>query len=225
MLKDTDIKLLYKSLTFLDKLSANEQNLIIKNTKIVKYKRGENIHGGLNTCAGVLIVKKGRLRTYLLSEEGREVTLYLLEPGDICVLSASCVLNNITFDINIDGEKDSEILLVDLEAINSIHENIFVENFLLNQTVSRFSDVMWAIEQILFLKFDQRLAMFLLDETTRNKSDIILQTHEQIAKHLGSAREVVSRMLKYFSEEGFVELSRGEVHVKNKNGIKEIIHL
>ena len=81
-----------------------------------------------------------------------------------------------------------------------------------------------AIEKILFLKFDQRLAIFLLDEVSRNNSYTISQTHEEIANHLGSAREVVSRMLSYFSREGIVELSRGEIVVKNKNALREILN-
>lgn len=223
VLNNEEIKLLYDSLTFLEKLKLEEQELILENVRRVKYKQGENIHGGLNTCAGLLILKSGRIRTYLLSEEGREVTLFLLNQGDICVLSASCVLNHITFDVHIDGEIDSEILLVDLEAIDEVAKNIYIENFMLNEAVMRFSDVMWAMEQILFLKFDQRLSIFLLDEVSRNNSDIIEQTHEQIARHLGSAREVVSRMLNYFSKEGLVELSRGIVHIKDKSALREII--
>lgn len=223
MLDSEEIDYLYKSLTFLNKLTSEEQELVIKNIRKVKYKKGDNIHGGINTCEGILIIKSGRIRTYMLSEKGKEVTLYLLAPEDICVLSASCVLNNITFDVHIDVEVDSEVFILDLESIDIIVKNIYVENFLLNEAITRFSDVMWAMEKIVFLKFDQRLAVFLLDEIARNNSDIIIQTHEQIANHLGTAREVVSRMLNYFSREGIVELSRGEIKVNNKNALRLLI--
>lgn len=224
MLDNEEIDYLYNSLTFLNKLTLEEQELVIKNIRKVQYAKGDNIHGGINTCEGILIIKSGCIRTYMLSEKGKEVTLYLLEEGDICVLSASCVLNNITFDVHIDVEVDSEVFILNLEAIDIIVKNVYVENFLLNEAITRFSDVMWAIEKILFLKFDQRLAIFLLDEVSRNNNDTITQTHEQIANHLGSAREVVSRMLSYFSREGIVELSRGEIVVKDKNTLREILN-
>lgn len=223
MLNNEEINYLYNSLTFLNKLTSEEQELVISNVRKVQYSKGDNIHGGINTCEGILIIKSGRIRTYMLSEKGKEITLYLLEPEDICVLSASCVLNNITFDVHIDVEVDSEVFILNLEAINKIVKNIYMENFLLNEAITRFSDVMWAMEKIVFLKFDQRLAVFLLDEISRNNSNIIIQTHEQMANHLGTAREVVSRMLKYFSREGIVELSRGEVKVNDKEALRRLI--
>lgn len=218
-----EIDYLYNSLTFLNKLTIEEQELVRQNTRKVKYKQGDNIHGGINHCEGILIIKSGCIRTYLLSDKGKEVTLYLLEEGEVCVLSASCILNNITFDVHIDVEEDSEVFILDLEGIEKISKNIYVENFLLNEAVTRFSDVMWAMEKIIFLKFDQRLAIYLLDHISRNSSDIIIQTHEQIANHLGSAREVVSRMLSYFSREGIVKLSRGEIKVEDKDALRELI--
>ncbi len=222
MISKEEIQVVYKSLTFFDKLSRQEQAQIMENVRKVAYKKGENAHGGINTCHGIMIPKSGSLRVYILSENGKEVTLYRLEEGGVCVLSASCILNNITFDVHIDAEEDSEILLVDLGKMDTISRNMYVENFLLKETVGRFSDVMWAMEKILFLKLDERLAVFLLDEIARNKSNIISQTHEQIAKHLGSAREAVSRMLSNFAREGLVELSRGELTIKNKQALREL---
>lgn len=223
MVNNEDKDMIHHVLTFWEKIKPKEQELILSHAINVKYRQGERIHSSGNDCAGVLIIKRGRLRVYILSEEGREITLYRLDQKDVCVLSASCILKNITFDVHIDAEEFSEIILVNSDAIDKISKNIYVENFMLNEAVTRFSDVMWAMEQILFLKFDQRLAIFLLDETSRDKSIIITRTHEQIARHLGSAREVVSRMLKYFAKEGFVELSRGEVRVINKNELRKII--
>lgn len=225
MIDKQELSFLYKSLTFLDKLSKQQQNEIINNLKKIKYKESENLHGGLKHCAGVIIVKSGRLRVYLLSESGREITLFFIEEGESCVLSASCAINNITFDVHIDSEGDSEILLLGLNLIENIGDNIYLENFLLNEAVLRFSEVMWAIEKILFLKIDQRLAVFLLDEISRNNSDTIYRTHEEIGRHLGSAREVISRMLKYFVEEGWVKLLRGEIEVVDKVALRALINI
>ena len=211
-------------LTFWDKLNLQEQNLILKNTNQVKYKQGKNIHSGENDCVGILLVKSGELRTYILSEDGREITLYRLSKGDICILSASCILKNITFDVFIDAERDSEVLLINSSVFQKIcSENIYAENFSNQKTVDRFSDVMWAMQQILFMSFDKRLAFFLLDEMSRSGNDSIPMTHEQIAKYVGSAREVVSRMLKYFENEGLVELYRGGLKVIDKERLKKLV--
>ena len=223
MLDNKDKDIIKERLTFWEHLNTQEQNLIWDNSVKMKYKKGDNLYNSLNDCTGIIIVKTGTLRTYIVSEEGKEVTLYLLEEGDICALSASCVLNNITFDVTVDSEDESEIILVRLNEIPKIYKNIYVENFLLNEGISRFSDVMWAMQQILFFKFDERLAIYLLDESSRNKKDTIVSTHDNIAKHLGSAREVVSRMLKYFSKESIVELSRGKIKILDKEALRTIV--
>ena len=184
----------------------------------------ENVHGGENDCVGVIIVKSGGLRSYILSEDGREITLYRLFSGDICILSASCIINSITFDVHIDAEMDSELLIINNAVFAKLaEENVYVENFSLKETAGRFSDVMWTVEQILFMSFDKRLAWFLLDEASRTKSDEIPLTHDQIARYIGSAREVVSRMLRYFVGEGLVEQYRGGIKIVDKKRLREMI--
>jgi CRP/FNR family transcriptional regulator len=101
-------------------------------------------------------------------------------------------------------------------------ENVYVENFTLRVTAERFSEVMWAMEQILFMSFDRRLAIFLLDETAKTGADNVTMTHEQIARYVGSAREVVSRMLKYFAKEGLVAVHRGGVEILDKQKLRSL---
>ncbi len=226
MLNETDLRFLKETLTFWNNLNNNQQELIIKNTVSMKYKSGQNIYSSENECIGILLIKSGELRTYILSEEGKEVTLYRLNSGGVCVLSASCLIKNITFDIYISAECESEILLINAHTFSKIlSENIYVENFSLKLAVDRFSDVVWTIEQILLMSFDRRLAIFLLDEISKTNSNTISLTHEQIAKYINSAREVVSRMLKYFSNEHIVELSRGEVKIINKEKLHKLINV
>lgn len=217
-------KFISDNLMFWDNLDNKEQNLILSNVHNKEFKRGENVHSGENDCVGVLLIKRGELRTYILSEDGREITLYRLTKGDVCILSASCILKNITFDVFIDAEIDSEVLIINSSVFQQVcDKNVYAENFSYEKTMERFSDVMWAMQQILFMSFDKRLAIFLIDEISRNGSDSISLTHEQIAKYIGSAREVVSRMLKYFENEGYVNLYRGGLTVKDKNGLKKLI--
>jgi len=202
---------------FWNNISQSEQQYILQSSSEISYKKGGNVHSGENDCVGILLVKSGMLRTYLLSEEGKEITLYRLYPGDVCVLSASCILKTITFDVFIDAEEDSHILLVSSPDLLKItEENPYVQNYFLKTATERFSDVMWAMQQILFMSFDKRLAIFLLDELSKTGESTIRLTHEQIAKYIGSAREVVSRMLKYFENEGIVKLSRGGIEIVDK---------
>lgn len=223
MLLKQDYNYLIETFTFWDKLKEEQKNKIINHTEQIHYEKNTCIHGGSNDCIGVILIKNGSLRVYILSEEGKEVTLYRLRDGDICVLSASCILENITFDVHIDAESDCDVLVIESGTYQQVcMQNIFAENFTNKLVIDAFSEVMWAMEQILFMSFDKRLAIFLIDESIRVQSDTLELTHEQIAKYIGSAREVVSRMLKYFATEGMVELYRGGVKLVDKKRLKDI---
>lgn len=217
---------LSNTLGFWEYLTETEKLKLEENSYPVTYKKGETIHGGDHDCVGILLVRSGGLRTYMLSEDGREVTLYRLSAGDVCVLSSSCVLSNITFDVHIDADFDSELVIINSDVYSEIASmNIYVENFTNKEAVARFSDVMWAMQQILFMSFDKRLASFLIDEISRTGSVEIMLTHDAIAKYVGSAREVVSRMLKYFASEGIVELQRGGLTVLDKQRLRKLVTL
>jgi len=225
MLEQEEFSFIQGHLDFWDKLSNQEKDLALNNITRISYKKGTNLHSANNECLGVLMVKSGELRTYILSEDGREVTLYRLLPGETCIFSASCVLNSITFDVHIDAETDSEVFLLNIGAFSKLCEqNIYVENRVYKKMVERFSDVMWAMEQILFLSFDKRLAIFLIDEMAKNNSSEINLTQDQIAKYVGSAREVVSRMLKIFQTDGIIEQSRGTIHILDKKKLRLLVN-
>lgn len=217
-------ELLAASLPFWKNLTDWQQKDVISNTQIIHYKKGQTLPFQEQECIGIMAILHGRIRVYISSLEGREITLYRMEDKDVCVLSASCVLQSIDFDIHIDAEEDCEILLLSSVTFAKLmEENIHVELFSYKMVSERFSDVMWAMQQILFMSFDKRLASFLLEEVTRNKTNELVITHEQIARHLGSAREVVSRMLKYFEKEGYLILSRGTITILDKRGLQSLL--
>ncbi|MCL1981722.1 MAG: Crp/Fnr family transcriptional regulator [Clostridiales bacterium] len=223
MQDDAAVRDLQQRLPFWDKLSLDEQQGLAASTMSVKYRAGQNIHNASEQCVGVLLIKSGELRTYMMAENGREVTLYRLYGGDVCILSASCVLQSITFDVFIDAERDTEVLLISpAYFLKLLEQNVHVENFSLKITADVFSEVMWTMEQILFMSFDQRLAVFLMDEASKTGAGTLHMTHEQIARYTGSAREVVSRMLKYFEQEGIVKLSRGTVELADKERLRNL---
>ena len=215
-------ELFCKSFPFWDGLSKSDKELFKRSSQSVHFEKGRNIHDG-RECTGVIIIKSGSLRIYMLSEEGKEITLYRLYAGDMCILSASCVLEAITFDVFVDAEEDSDCVVIGGCAYAELSERIKeVKLFALECALSRFSDVMWVMQQILFMSMDKRLAIFLLDECSKSGTDTVLLTHEQIAKYMGSAREVVSRMLKYFSSEGLVSVSRGGIRLVDKKRLRAI---
>lgn len=223
MLQQDCSDLFIKNLSFWEQLSDEEKHLLCDHTMPVKYAKGTSVHGGGDDCVGILLVKSGQLRTYIMSEDGRDVTLYRLFESDVCILSASCVLEAITFDVFIDAEEDTEVLLINSVIFHQLaDQNIYVKCFGYQLATTRFSDVMWAMQQVLFMSADKRLAIFLIDELAKSGGDEIKLTHEQIARYMGSAREVVSRMLKYFAQEGIVALSRGGLKVIDKARLRHL---
>ena len=209
---------------FWDAMSDDDRSTFCRSSVSVRYPKGKVIHDG-SECTGVIILRSGCLRVCMLSEEGKEITLYRLYPGDICMLSASCVLESITFDVFVQAEEECECCVIGGCAFADVSARVpAVKIFALETAVNRFSDVMWVMQQILFMSMDKRLAIFLLDEIAKNGSDTVKMTHEQIARYMVSAREVVSRMLKYFALEKIVEVSRGGVTVLDKARLRELAY-
>ena len=174
-------------------------------------------------CLGLLLIRSGQLRVYTLSSEGREITLYRLFDHDICLFSASCVMPNMQFDIFIEAEKDSELWVIPACLYqNLMDESLAVANYSHNLITNHFSDLMWLMEQIMWKSFDKRLAAFLLEESQLEGSSSLKITHEKIANHMGTAREVVTRMLRYFQNEGMVRLTRGTVDITDPKRLRKL---
>ena len=206
---------------FWEEITEGDRDYICRHSMSVTYEKGAGVHDG-NECSGVIFVCSGSLRLSMISYDGKDITLYRLHKGDMCMLSASCVLKSITFDVFINAEEDSQCYVISGPAYAAVSErNPSIKIFSLEAAVSRFSDVMWVMQQILFMSMDKRLAIFLTDESARTGSDTITLTHEQIARYMGSAREVVSRMLKYFANEGIVEVSRKGIHILDKKRLRK----
>ena len=204
-----------------NKLDKQQRELLESTASRQKIKKNSILHRGYGDCIGLVLVISGRFRAYIVSETGKEVTLYRLFERDICLLSASCVFSGIQIEISIEAEEDSEFYIIPPNVFNSVMEKSAVlANYANKIMASRFSEVMWLMDQIMFKSFDARLAEFLIKESDVENSDTLSITHEKIAAHLGSAREVVSRMLKYFQTEGLVSLSRGTIEIKDKKRLE-----
>ena len=206
-----------------DKLTADQQQRIKSVSMLQKVKSGTVLHDGSPECLGMLLVRSGQLRAYILSEEGREVTICRFFEMDICLFSASCVMPNMQFDIFIEAEKDTEVWVIPACLYqNLMDESLAVSNYSHNLITSHFSDVMWLMEQIMWKSFDKRLAAFLLEEANLENTDSLRITHEKIGNHMGTAREVVTRMLRYFQSEGMVKLTRGTIELTDKKKLNKL---
>lgn len=222
MAKENTLQLFQQYYPFWDNLTDPEKDIFCSYSAVKTFKKGESINRA-EQCAGFVLIKSGQMRIYILSEEGREVTLYRLGAGSICVFTAKCVLDAISFDVLIEAEENIELLVLNAAMFHAVAEkNIYVKCFGYQLATQRLSDAMWTLQQILFMRADKRLAILLCDEMDKNGTMEIKLTHEQIAKYMGSAREVVSRLLKYFVDEEIVELARGVVKVINKEKLLEI---
>ncbi|MGI6715676.1 MAG: Crp/Fnr family transcriptional regulator [Eubacteriales bacterium] len=198
-------------LPFYNKLDGRQKEILISSIQSRHFSKGDIIHQG-GDCEGLIVVASGRIRVYALSDEGKEITLYRLLERDICLFSASCIMPSLQFEVLANAETETDAFIIPASVYKSLMaESAVVANYTNNLLASRFSDVMWLFDQILNKKLDTRLAAFLIEESQLNDSNTLKLTHEDIANHLGSIREVITRMLKYFAAEGLVSLGRGKI--------------
>jgi len=206
-----------------NKLTAPQQERILSSLIERRVSKGTVIHNGSMDCTGLLLVKTGQLRAYILSDEGREITIYRLFDRDMCLFSASCMMRSIQFEVTIETEKDAELWIIPAEIYQNImKESAPVSNYTNELMATRFSDVMWLMEQVMWKSLDKRVAAFLLEEMSIEGTDQLKITHETIANHLGSHREVITRMLRYFQNEGMVKLSRGTIEITDAKKLEEL---
>ena len=206
--------MLREYLPFWDRLTEGQRRRLEEGAAVRRFARGEMVYGGGTECAGLILPTEGQLRAYMLTDEGRELTLYRLFPRDMCLFSASCVLRGIQFDVLVEAERDTTALFLLAEVYQGLmEESAAVANYTSELMADRFSEVMWRMDQILSKKLDGRLAALLVEESRLAESASLRLTHDQLARHLGSAREVVSRLLKDFQNDGLVRLGRGGVEL------------
>ncbi len=206
-----------------NQLTSEQQTLISNTVTFRSIPKGTVVHNGSMDCSGLMLLRSGQLRAYIMSQEGREITIYRLFDMDLCLLTASCMMRSIQFDITIQAEKDTEVWVIPPEVFKQVaDQSAPMANYMNEIMASHFSEVMWLVEQIMWKSFDKRLAGFLLEETALEGTNTLKITHEIIGNHLGTAREVVTRMLRYFQSEGFVTLARGVVEVIDPARLKQL---
>ena len=210
-------------LPFWNQLSVQQQQLIAEVVEYRKVAKGTHIHDSSSECLGLVMVRSGQLRTYILSEDGREITLSRLFEYDVSLLSASCVMPDLQLNVMIEAEKDSELWSIPACLFkNLMEESLAVSGYSRSLLSSNFSELMWLMEQIMWKSIDKRLAAFLLEETAIEGDRVLKMTHEKIASHMGTAREVVTRMLRYFQSENMVRLERGSIEITDEEKLQKL---
>ena len=210
-------------LPFWNKLTPEQRQRVENVIEFRQIKKDTHIHDSSADCLGLVAVRSGQLRAYILSEDGREITISRLTQYDVSLLSASCVMPDMQFNVMIEAEKDSEFWSIPACLFkNLVDESLAVSNYSRNLLSGNFSELMWLMEQIMWKSFDKRLAAFLLEEVRLEESDTLRITHEKIANHMGTAREVVTRMLRYFQNEGMVQLTRGAIEVVDHKRLRQL---
>ena len=217
------INILESYLPFFSRLSSEEKNKLISASHISLCEKGKALRGKRDDCLGFVIVKQGRIRVYMTSDEGREITLYRLLDGDMCLFSASCAMSNIQFDVMLEAEVETEVIIISPCVYKELMDtSLPVAKYTGELLSSRLSELMWLMDNVLNKRLDSRLASLLLEEGDLRESKIIPLTQEQLANHLGTAREVVTRMLKNFQSDGLVQLKRGAVEITDTNALQQL---
>lgn len=205
-----------ETLPFFKNLSADEKNELISKSAVTKYEKGELVHSKNSSCTGLLITISGNFRVFISAPNGRQITLFKLYDRDVCMLSASCAFTNLTYDVNLEAQSETEAIIIDSSLVKKLSESNFeIMNYILNLTQDKLSEVMYILEQATFFSLDERITNYLLEQSRYTDSNLLYITHENIANELGSSREVISRILKKFEKDGKIEVFRGKIKIIN----------
>lgn len=164
-----------------------------------------------DTCAGIAFVLSGEIRVYRCGENGREITLYEIGPGETCILNASCLVGNIAYPANAVTTTSCQFLYVAAQEFRRlIDTDATIRTYVFSLMSQRLTGVMELVNEVAFGRMDERLMDYLVEKSTAGK---LTATHQKIANDLGTSREVVSRLLKDFERQGRVRLARSEIRV------------
>lgn len=199
-------------LPFIEHLDNKEIEQLEQSILSKVFSKGEIISGNADSCTGMILVEKGDVRVSIISEDGRQITLFHVMEKEVCAMTASCVISQLTFDTIISAEEETTIWVIPPHVLEKLSEsNIYVKAYMYELLTQRFSSVVWVMEQILFKGVDHRLASFLVSYYENTGKKEIVMTQEEIAVEINTAREVIARMLKQFASDGLVELKRGKM--------------
>ena len=197
-----------------------------RDAKHVSLRAGTYYFHTGDPCKGVALLGKGSIRVFKTGENGREITLYHVFPGESCLLTLNSVMNGAPYPAEAFVEEDVEAALVPVPLFRSwVERDPSLRRFVFGVMSERLTKLMSLVDEITFGRLEQRLGDFLLDQFRKNQSrDLTLtMTHEHIASQLGSAREVISRLLKEFERRGILQLGRGRLTLQREELLRELV--
>ena len=222
--KAISISQILSKIPFWANLSPDEKAIVSQRAITKRFNKDQLVSSNSSACLGIILILSGGIRVSLISDEGREVTLYRAHANEFCVSTAFCVIQQLTFEAIVTAEEDTTVLVIPSSVCARLMDsNIHVRAFVFENSTKRYSQTIWAIQQMLFKRFDQRLASYLILAYEQNRSDELKKTQEEIARDVNSAREVVARMLKEFATKGLVEIKRGKIVLRNIEGLEKLV--
>lgn len=213
-----------RDIIFYSYLTSEQKKILDGSVQRFTFRKGQVVHRHGDACVGVIFVHQGRLAFTALSEEGREITLFRAESGQACVLSASCVFQGVESESIVTAETKTELSILPAAVLAQLmQENPDVERLVYRNAAQQYASALGTLQRIVFFSLEKRLAFFLKEECSRRKSPVFSATHEQIARYIGSSREVVTRTLNQFASRGIVSLGRGTVTVLDQDALEDIL--
>lgn len=205
----------------LRELPAAELDALLSTANVMQLPAGTTVFDEDQPCMGFPLLLSGSLRVIKAAPNGRELQLYRVVPGESCILTSSCLLGHTRYQARGIVEHPLEMVLLPAAAFHSLlgkHEPF--RSYVFNLFSDRLTDLMQLVSAVAFQKLDQRLAALLV-----SKPSPIHTTHQALADELGSAREMVSRLLKGFAEQGWVRLGREQIDVIDAAALKRFSEL
>ena len=197
---------------------------IAEHAQLVTLPSGKAICFEGDDCTHLALITAGTARVFKLAESGREITLYRIESGECCILTASCMLSGRVFPAIASVENELQAILIPKARVKAWMQTHEVwRRFLWDLLAERLGDVISLIEEVAFRRMDRRLADYLVEQTD-SRGPLLRATHQQIAADLGTSREVVSRMLKDFQLRGTLDLARGRIKIHDLDDLRRIGH-
>ena len=214
MLKDFEIRDLFP---LFEKGLLEE---IEQNSSIIEFAEGEDLMKSGQNIRNTLIVKEGLVKVYREDEEGNEIFLYHLEPGQACALSIICAVQNRTSEIKARAVKPTTVLAIPVSLVEQwMKDYKSWYQFILSTYRARFEELLNTLDAVAFKNMDERLVMYLKKHSEISNNRNISFTHAQIASELGTSREVVSRLLKKLAEKGMIKVNRQNIEIVNLDSL------
>ena len=212
---------LISSYPILGKIDNPEWLKTIDRAKSMEASPNTIMFSGSTPCNNFMLILKGVIRIYQTAADGREITLYRVEAGDLCILSLNSMLQNRAFNAIAETDTDVTALVLSAEDFHhSMNVSETFRNYVLTTLTERLCETMYMIQDTAFNHLNMRLACMLGSLFERNQGPVLRITHQDLAHELGTTREVISRILKEFERQNCVHLSRGQIELASAEGLE-----